>query len=170
VKIARLDELPPEKAREAFERCCGAARWVEAMVDGRPYRSPEALYMAAEREMEALRPEDWLEAFRHHPRIGDVASLREKFASTAAWAGAEQSGAATATEETLEALAQGNRDYEQRFGYIFIVSATGKSAGQMLEILKSRLTNPPEDELSVAAGEQRKITRIRLAKLLEGNR
>lgn len=170
MKLAEIDSLPKPWAREAFERCCGAGRWVDAMVAGRPYRSVEGLSRAAERELEALGREDWLEAFTHHPRIGDVAALREKFASTAAWAGAEQSGAATATEATLEALAQANRDYEQRFGYIFIVCATGKTADEMLALLKARLPNRPKYELAIAAGEQRKITRLRIAKLLEGNR
>lgn len=170
MRVQQIDILPPAQAREEFERCCGARRWVEAMVAGRPYRSLEALYRASEREMDSLRREDWLEAFAHHPRIGDVAALREKFASTAVWAGAEQSGAATATEATLEALAQGNRDYERRFGYIFIVCATGKTADQMLAMLNARLPNTPEAELDIAAGEQRKITRLRLAKLFEGSR
>lgn len=170
MKLSELDQLPAAEARAAFERCCGARRWVDAMVAGRPYRSVEALYMTSEREYQALRREDWLEAFSHHPRIGDASALREKFASTAAWAGAEQSGAAAADDATLEALALGNQEYERRFGYIFIVCATGKSAEEMLALLKARLPNAPDAELAIAADEQRKITRLRLAKLLEGNR
>lgn len=164
---AELDRLPEPAARAAFERCCGARRWVEAMVAGRPYGSRAALDAAAERAHGLLGRADWLEAFGHHPRIGDAAALKERFAATAAWAGAEQSGAAAATGTVLAALADGNRDYERRFGYIFIVCATGKGAAEMLGLLRARLGNPPETELEVAAAEQRKITRLRLAKLLE---
>lgn len=165
--LAELDRLPAAEARAAFERCCGARRWVEAMEAGRPYRRSEALLVAAERAMDALGRADWLEAFSHHPRIGDVAALREKFATTAAWAGAEQSGTATAAEATLAALARGNEEYHRRFGYIFIVCATGRSADEMLAMLEQRLRNPPDAELAIAAAEQRKISRLRLAKLLE---
>ena len=166
VTIEHLNRLSLEEAHTAFERCCGARAWVERMCAARPYANSDALFAAAERAAEALEPADWREAFAHHPRIGDVDSLRRKFASTAAWAGDEQRGAAVASEETLAALARGNRDYEQRFGYIFIVCATGKSAGEMLVILESRLGNAPEVELQHAAREQRTITRLRLEKLL----
>ncbi len=110
---------------------------------------------------------DWKEAFSHHPKIGDLASLTKKFASTAKWATGEQGGVNMATKETLGALAEGNRLYEAKFGYIFIVCATGKSADEMLVILQSRLQNSPETEIQVAADEQQKITRLRLEKLLE---
>ena len=110
---------------------------------------------------------EWREAFAHHPRIGDMASLRARFASTAGWAADEQRGAAQATEETLAALARGNRVYEERFGCIFIVCATGKSAAEMLALLEARLGNDPEHEMRMAADEQMKITRLRLEKLLE---
>jgi 2-oxo-4-hydroxy-4-carboxy-5-ureidoimidazoline decarboxylase len=166
VTLENLNRLPLAEAHAAFERCCGSRAWVERMCAARPYADSEALFAAAERAAEALEPADWREAFDHHPRIGDVDSLRRKFASTAGWAGNEQRGAAAASEETLAALAHGNRDYEQRFGYIFIVCATGKSAGEMLAILKSRLGNAPEFELENAAREQRQITRLRLEKLL----
>lgn len=162
-----LNALPDELARQALERCCGARAWVERMCAARPFPDRQALLERAEREAQALDRADWLEAFSHHPRIGDMAALRERFASTAAWAGAEQQGAADAPEPTLEALARANRAYEERFGYIFIVCATGKSAGEVLAILESRLPNPPERELAIAAAEQVKITRLRLEKLLE---
>jgi 2-oxo-4-hydroxy-4-carboxy-5-ureidoimidazoline decarboxylase len=110
---------------------------------------------------------DWKEAFAHHPKIGDVESLKKKFAATAQWASGEQSGVTTASQQTIEALAEGNRDYEEKFGYIFIVCATGKSAEEMLEILQSRLPNSPEDEIQIAADEQNKITKLRIEKLLE---
>src|SRR5678816_2953993 len=102
-----------------------------------------------------LHERDWMEAFRHHPMIGDVAELRKKFASTAAWAGAEQGGAVAASEATLAALAEGNRAYLDRFGYIFIVCATGRSADEMLGLLRLRMGNEAESELTIAAEEQK---------------
>ena len=165
--LDQLNRLGDAAARAAFERCCGAGRWVARMCDARPYGDRAALAAAAERAFEGLERADWLEAFAHHPRIGDVASLRARYASTAAWAGEEQRGAAAASDDTLEALADGNRAYEQRFGYIFIVCATGKSADEMLTLLRARMPNPPEREIRVAAEEQMKITRLRLEKLLE---
>lgn len=164
--VAALNTMLAAEARAALERCCGAARWIEAMLAARPFANRDALFAAAERAFAPLARADWLEAFTHHPRIGDVASLRAKFASTAAWAGEEQGGAAAAGEATLQSLAAGNRAYESRFGYIFIVCATGKSAGEMLALLQGRLGNAPEFELAVAAGEQKEITRLRLDKLI----
>src|SRR5205085_9973807 len=104
----------------------------------------------------------------HHPRIGDREALRRRFAATAAWAGEEQRGARAAGEETLTALAAANQAYEQKFGYIFIVCATGRSADEMLAILGRRLEADPARELETAAREQRAITRLRLEKLLTG--
>jgi len=167
MRLSELNMLSPDLARDAFERCCGAGRWVDAMLGSRPFAGRAGLHAAADHAAVDLVHDDWLEAFGHHPRIGDVAALRVKFASTAAWAGAEQEGAALAADAVLEALARGNRAYEERFGYIFIVCATGKSAAEMLAILESRLPNPPEDELLIAAAEQMKITHLRLDKLVE---
>lgn len=164
--IEALNQLGRPEARAAFERCCGASRWIEAMIEARPFADYVGLLSASERAFGSLERADWLEAFSHHPKIGDVSALRAKFASTATWAGAEQGGAAVATEATLQSLAEGNRAYEARFGYIFIVCATGKSAGEMLALLQARLGADPDDELPVAAAEQRKITRLRLEKLL----
>lgn len=164
--LAQLNRLPPEEAYAAFERCCGAKCWINAMVGSRPFESEAALLDTAERAANTLAPGDWREAFAHHPKIGDVNALREKFANTAAWASGEQAGAAAADESTLAALAEGNREYETRFGYIFIVCATGKSAAEILALLRARLPNEPRAELAIAAGEQRKITALRLAKLI----
>ena len=165
--LDQLNALDDTATRAALERCCGARRWVERMCATRPYRDRAAFLAAAERAFDGLERADWLEAFAHHPKIGDVASLRAKYASTAAWAGEEQRGAAAAGETTLHALADGNRAYEERFGYIFIVCATGKSADEMLALLRARMPNAPEREIGIAAEEQMKITRLRLAKLLE---
>jgi len=167
VTLDELNALAPDAARAALERCCGASAWVDAMLGSRPFVDCVALHAAADHAASGLGRHDWLEAFAHHPRIGDVAALREKFAATAAWAGAEQRGAAVADDAVLAALASGNRAYEARFGYIFIVCATGKSAAEMLAILESRASNDDADELVIAAAEQMKITHLRLDKLVE---
>ena len=121
----------------------------------------------AEEQWYQCSEEDWKEAFAHHPKIGDIDSLKKKFASTANWASGEQSGVDTASQQTIEALAKGNKEYEKKFGYIFIVCATGKSADEMLGLLTTRLLNDPKDEIEIAADEQNKITKLRLEKLLE---
>ena len=119
-------------------------------------------------EVWALSTEDdFLQAFEGHPEIGDVSTLREKYRNTEKLAGHEQSGVNSANEDTLQLLAQGNNDYKEKFGFIFIVCATGKSAEEMLQLLQQRLPNNRDEELANAAEEQRKITRIRLNKLLE---
>lgn len=160
-----LDALPPDEARATFLRCCGSRRWTDAMTTRRPFASAAELFTTADEVWDGLDRADWLEAFAAHPRIGDVEGLRKKFASTAAWCAGEQAGVAGADGQTLRELADANRDYEARFGYIFIVCATGKSAAEMLALLRSRLPNDPETELRVAAAEQAKITRLRLEKL-----
>lgn len=164
--LERLNRLTDEEAKAELFRCCGSSRWVEAMLEERPFESTSSLFEACDRHLGSLKPEDWQEAFTHHPRIGDATSLRSKFASTAAWASREQAGAAAAEEAVLEALSRGNQLYEAKFGFIFIVCASGKSGPEMLELLESRLGNEPSFELDVAASEQSKITRLRLEKLL----
>jgi len=167
VTLEQLNRAPAEEARAALERCCGAARWVDRMCESRPFRDVDAVLAAARGAFRELVHADWLEGFAHHPPIGDLDALREKFAATAAWAGEEQRAAAAASEATLRALAEGNRAYEDKFGYIFIVCATGKSADRMLELLRSRMTHDADLEIAVAAEEQMKITFLRLEKLLD---
>ena len=155
-------------SRDALSRCCGSSRWAAAMAAEAPFASRAHLFGAAEALWWRLGDGDWREAFTHHPRIGaDVARLRERFATTATWSASEQSGVAGANEATLEALAAQNREYELRFGSIFIVCATGLAAEEMLARLEARMPNDPAYELRVAAGEQARITRLRLTKLLE---
>lgn len=166
--LAELNRLPADEAAAALERCCGSRAWIARMLASRPFADEAALFAAAEKHWSALPESDWREAFAHHPRIGDVAKLRERFATTAAWASDEQRGAATATDETLEKLAQGNEAYAVRFGYTFIVCASGKSADEMLALLITRLKHHPIEEVRVAADEQLQITRLRLRKLLGG--
>ena len=165
IRLDLINGWSEAEARKGFEACCGSRRWVDAMVRRRPFASEATLLAAADLEWFRLGRDDWLEAFSHHPRIGDVAKLREKFAATAAWAQGEQAGVRGADEAVIQGLAQGNRDYEARFGHIFLVCATGKTASEMLGLLQARMAHPPAEELEVAAGEQAKITRIRLAKI-----
>ncbi len=165
ITIDQFNTLSDADCRADLVRCCGATRWVDGMLAARPFTSWGAVYQTACQIWWSLDPADWREAFDHHPQIGgDLAKLREKFASTVAWSAGEQSGVQQANEETLKTLAQGNRDYLAKFGYIFIVCATGKSAAEMSAILQARLPQDPTWEIFIAAEEQRKITFLRLEK------
>ena len=132
------------------------------MMARRPFRSRDALLAAAREEWFALSEGDWREAFAHHPAIGGRDALRARFAATRHLSGKEQAGADAASDEILNALAEGNREYFDKFGYIFIVCATGLTAGEMLERLRARLRNDPEAEIRVAAEEHALITELRL--------
>lgn len=136
------------------------------MIERRPYESLDELTRAANDVWWALEQSDWLEAFHSHPKIGEKKAAAEISSQSKQWSGQEQAGVQIATQETLDSLAQLNRDYEQKFGFIFIVCATGKSAAEMLELLRERLSNEPDAELRIAAAEQAKITEIRLKKLV----
>lgn len=165
--LARLNALPEPDAHQALERCCGAQRWVGGMLASRPFASVAELYERAEAIWQALEARDYLEAFAHHPEIGaDLDELRRRFATTAALSQAEQAGAAQASQQTLLALRRQNQAYRERFGFSFIVCATGKSALEMLDLLERRLPHARERELEIAAAEQAKITRLRLEKLV----
>ena len=164
--LEQLNSLSVGDARSEFLRCCGSKHWAREMTTRRPFRDTNELHSTAEEVWINLTPKDWKEAFAHHPKIGDIKSLRKKFGSTAQWASGEQAGIKSTPEKVVKALADGNKLYEAKFGYIFIVCATGKSAEEMLTMLKTRLDNYPNDELKIAAGEQAKITRLRLAKIL----
>jgi OHCU decarboxylase len=159
-----LNALSDERARAALQRCCGARQWVDGMLAARPFASDAELRAAAERVWWRLGRADWLEAFAAHPRIG--ARGKGEGEAMTDWARHEQAGADGAVEATLAALAQGNRAYEQRFGHVFLICATGRTADEMLGALRGRLTNDPATELRVAAEEQAKITRLRLDKLV----
>ncbi len=161
-----LNTLSRAEAARALERCCGAARWVQGMLSRLPFATHTAMYAAAVEIWAQLGPEDYREAFSHHPEIGaNLDELRKKFASTADFSQTEQSGALGASEATLRALRDGNRAYRERFGFSFIVCATGKSAQEMLALLQVRLKHAPDLELNIAATEQAKITHLRLEKL-----
>jgi 2-oxo-4-hydroxy-4-carboxy-5-ureidoimidazoline decarboxylase len=168
--LGELNALPAAAAREAFARCCGARAWVERMESRRPYLNVGHLMGIARAFWMALDPAGWREAFTHHPRIGDLESLRRRFASTADLASREQAKVGAASRVVLEALAEGNRAYEERFGYIFIVFASGRTADEMLALLRDRLSHEPDEELRIAAQEQWKIMRLRLDRMLDGPR
>ena len=161
-----LNGLSKADAVAALMRCCGSRRWAAAVSEGRPYGSRTHLFGHAEHVWWHLGDGDWHEAFGHHPRIGaDVDALRAKFAA-ADLSAREQAGVDSASEDTLDALAAGNVAYEARYGFLFIVCATGKTATEMLALLRARMNHEPAAELRIAAGEQARITRIRLAGLV----
>jgi 2-oxo-4-hydroxy-4-carboxy-5-ureidoimidazoline decarboxylase len=165
----RVDAASGDEARRLLHVCCGSSRWVERMLARRPFRSTDAMLAAAREEWFALAPSEWREAFSHHPRIGDRESLRRKFTATRHLSAREQAGVDAAPEDVLAALEAGNREYEARFGYVFIVCATGRSAGEMLAMLGARLANEPDEEIRIAAEEHAKITQLRLLALAEKN-
>ncbi|MEO6228984.1 MAG: 2-oxo-4-hydroxy-4-carboxy-5-ureidoimidazoline decarboxylase [Ferruginibacter sp.] len=164
--LHELNLLPVEELWETLFRCCGSTAWVNKMMGFFPMDDLVEMLEDAEEQWYTCKEADWREAFTHHPKIGDVNSLKEKFASTAQWAEGEQGAVNIATEETLVALQEANKKYEDKFGYIFIVCATGKSAQEMLDILNERLSNTPETEIAIAMDEQNKITLLRLQKLV----
>src|SRR5262245_18777154 len=163
----RLDSASAADARVLLARCCGSTRWIDGMLSRRPFGNQEALFSAARDVWFALDPSDWQEAFSHHPKIGDRDALRTRFAATRSLSEREQAGVSGASDEVLDALAQGNADYERRFGFIFIVCATGKTAEEMLGVLRTRIANDPRREIQIAAAEQAKITEIRLASIAQ---
>jgi allantoicase len=166
--LRRLDALPESVARRELQRCCAARRWVDAVVAGRPYVSVTALRARAEEAFAALGPADWHEAFAAHPRIGESQAARAQSAAEARWSSGEQAGARSADAAARAALIDVNREYEARFGHIYIVCATGKSAEDLLALARARLANDAATELRVAAGELEKIMQLRLDKLLRG--
>jgi OHCU decarboxylase len=164
--LAEFNALPSAHAESLLMDCCGSAHWAASVASRRPFATVEALHKAADSIWWNSERADWLAAFRHHPQIGEKPASGSE--SARHWAEGEQTGARAATEEVKTHLARGNRAYLEKFGYIYIVCATGKSAAGMLAILEQRLQNDLDSELSIAAEQQRLITRIRLEKLLAG--
>jgi len=165
--LAWLNELSVSAAEAAFLDCCGSVAWARQMAAARPFAMIEDVFQKGGKIWFSLSKGDWLEAFAAHPKIGSKKKAPSQQKRAAEWSGGEQSGVAAATEIVKEELAEINRLYQERFGFIFIVCATGKSADEMLAIAKARIGNSTETEMRLAAEEQRKITEIRLAKLLE---
>jgi len=164
--LESLNNQTSEQLNHTFMQCCTASAWVNAMVAARPYVNKVILTEQADLAWKQLKEADYLEAFEGHPQIGNVDTLRAKYANTKELASGEQSAVNEASEQVLLDLAKGNADYLNKFGFIFIVCATGKSAAQMLELLQARLPNNKATELVNAAEEQRKIFHLRLEKLL----
>jgi OHCU decarboxylase len=167
INVAWLNAMSEQDASEAFLTCCGASRWAEQMTARRPYVDETQLLNIAREVWHDLQATDWLQAFAAHPQIGGKPSPASK---TAAWSAGEQAGVANAKDATRTALADVNRRYQEKFGWIFIVCATGKSADEMLTLLRQRLDNDPAEELGIAAAEQEKITLLRLHKLTADRR
>lgn len=169
ITLNQLNSLSERDAFAQLEQCCVSKTWISKMIESRPFSSQEDLiHKAASIWYNDCSTEDFKQAFTGHPKIGNIESLKEKFASTKDWANNEQAKVADADMETIEILAKANSQYAARFGYIFIVSASGKSANEILAIINSRLHHKDDDEIYVAMNEQHKITVIRLAKLIEG--
>ena len=160
--LSEFNKLNNDEAAKQLATCCGSSKWVSLMMQGLPFAAENDLVSKAETAWYGQCAEaDWLEAFTHHPKIGDVKSLSEKFA------GKEQGSVGAASKDIIDALAKANVDYENKFGFIFIVCATGKTASEMLRLLLDRINNNKEEELNIAMAEQHKITILRFKKLME---
>jgi OHCU decarboxylase len=161
VTLEMLNALPPAATEQELLRCCASPRWAAAVAANRPFSSVEELMAKADDIWWSLEGGDWLEAFAAHPRIGERG---------VGWAVEEQAGVRGAEGAVLGRLTTLNHDYERKFGHVFLIFATGKTAAQMLAELERRLSNDPATELRTAAGEQARITRLRLQNLLDDPR
>ena len=164
--VGELDRMPARAAEQALEACCGSRAWIAGMMARRPFASLEGVLSASDEVAGGLGAADWLEAFSHHPRIGEQRAKAAVPPGARAWSSSEQAAAAASPDATRARLADANREYEERFGFIFIIFASGRSAGEILDELERRLGNDREREITIAAAEQRKITRLRLTRLL----
>lgn len=165
-RLAWLNSLTADEAAKELLQCCGSKRWAAEIVTGRPYETLETLVARAHDVWWSLDRTDWLEAFRSHPKIGEKKAADKVSAQSQQWSGQEQSGVANAPQNTVESLAALNEAYEQKFSFIFIICAIGKTSDEMLSALRERLQHNHEAELPIAAAEQGKITELRLKKLL----
>ena len=158
--IDRFNETPYAEAVRRLYSCFASQSWAERVAGGRPYADFESLWAACEAAWSGLAPADWLGAFAAHPRIGEKGGRAPDSSER------EQSGVHAATRATRDALAEENRRYEARFGHVFLISASGRTAGEILAALRQRMSNDPSAEIEVAAAEHRKITRLRLERML----
>jgi OHCU decarboxylase len=158
--LDRFNRLSDEEAAGELLAVCHSRRWAKEVAAGRPYADVAALQRAADDVWLGLSPEDWREAFQAHPRIGEGGG------ASAGWSRQEQVGVGGADQDLRERLARGNAEYEARFGQVFLISAAGRDASEILAALTERLGNDPDTELRVAAEEHRRITRLRLEKLM----
>ncbi len=166
-RLEQLNQAAKEAAEADFLICCGSQTWARLMTEARPFADVAELIKQAEQIWLNLEAKDWLEAFAAHPKIGARKADLQQSAQSAEWSNAEQAGTRTAADSLRDELEKANRLYEEKFGFIFIVCATGKSAEEMLDLCRRRLQNDADSEVGIAADEQRKITEIRLKKLLE---
>jgi allantoicase len=164
--LGRFRRAPTEGARKMLADCCGSQAWVAQMLEHMPFSDTAQVLDRADKVWAGLDREDWLAAFQHHPAIGAKRGKKAQSPAARRWSKSEQSVAQKAGAATLSALADANEDYRAKFGYVFLVCATGKTSEEILENLRQRLSNDPEGELRIATEEQRKITRLRLEKLL----
>jgi OHCU decarboxylase len=165
--VAAFDALPEAAAAELLAACCGSTAWVSGMVARRPFGTLHRLLLEADELWWSLGPDDWREAFAHHPRIGERVAAVPQGDVARGWSADEQRGVAAAAGDVRRLLAEENTVYERRFGHVYLVCATGKTADELLALLRERMTNDPATEVRVAAGEQAKITRLRLSKMLD---
>jgi len=164
--LARWNLLPADEAAEEILDCCGSTVWARELVGRRPLENESSLVAASDEIWNHSKPQHWVEAFSKHPRVGERRAPQTASVQSEKWSAEEQQNVAGCGDEIQSALAEANREYERRFGRVFIVCATGKSAFEMLDILRRRLRNDDATELREAAEEQRKITNIRLKKWL----
>jgi len=165
--LARFNALPRQRALRALLDSCGSRKWGQQMAERRPFANESELFEIASKTWSGLDRADWLEAFQHHPPIGENRAKARQSATASRWSTTEQSSTQKAGPHVLEALAEQNRAYAEKFGYVFLICATGKSSEEILNALRQRFPNDPDTELRIAVEEQRKITRLRLEKLLE---
>lgn len=165
MSLDELNEATEEQAYTFFERCCCAPNWIKYMIKARPFIDTASLLATSEKRFEQLSEQDYLAAFLGHPQIGDLNTLHEKYANTSGTASNEQAGMSQADTKVLEEMMQLNSAYVEKFGFIFIVCASGKSALEMLTLIKNRIGNCYDTELKIAGKEQAKITTIRLEQL-----
>lgn len=165
--LEHLNSLPAEEAESELMKCCGSKCWAQQVIQARPFAKWDELITRAEQIWRSLEPVDWLEAFHSHPRIGEQKAAAATAVEAQKWSEDEQSGIRNSAQQTRDALAEANREYEKKFGYIFIVCATGRSSDEMLAMLRARLENPADEEMRNAAAEQAKITQLRLKKLID---
>jgi OHCU decarboxylase len=165
--LETLNGLPLSEALDELLKCCGSREWATRLAGERSFTSLEELQDKSESIWWSLTSDDWLEAFRSHPKIGERKAAITVAAEAQKWSEQEQASVGGSAGETLELLAELNQRYEAKFGYIFIVCASGKSAEEMLLLLRERLQNNQEDEIRIAASEQAKITALRIDKLIK---
>jgi 2-oxo-4-hydroxy-4-carboxy-5-ureidoimidazoline decarboxylase len=162
--LNEFNRLDPAIAKKELFRCCGSTKWTDEMMKHFPFKTKVDMKLISDRIWLECKESDWLEAFSHHPKIGEAPA--DLHAATSDWAKKEQSNVGHAGKNILDKLSTANKDYENKFGYVYIVSATGKNAVEILSNLQERLKNEPEKEMHISSAEQNKITHIRIDKLI----